>query len=114
MPRVRVMRGCRMGGAGRRCGCSSALAKALQRLQADLSTAGGRIAQRLTPQALAGLSDEQYGALLSFVFNLGANPSWTIWKVINKGQLDQSLLGMSYLSTLGRVEIRGSTLTLER
>ena len=33
---------------------------------------------------------------------------------VNKGELDQSLLGMSYLSTLGRVEIRGHTLTLER
>jgi aspartyl protease family protein len=33
---------------------------------------------------------------------------------VNEGDLNQSLLGMSYLSTLGRVEIRGDTLTLER
>jgi aspartyl protease family protein len=33
---------------------------------------------------------------------------------VNEGDLDQSLLGMSYLSTLGRVEIRGDTLILER
>jgi aspartyl protease family protein len=33
---------------------------------------------------------------------------------VTEGDLDQSLLGMSYLSTLGRVEIRGNTLILER
>ena len=33
---------------------------------------------------------------------------------VNGGDLDQSLLGMSYLSTLGRIEIRGDTLILER
>jgi len=33
---------------------------------------------------------------------------------INEGDLEESLLGMSYLSTLGRVEIRGGMLTLER
>jgi aspartyl protease family protein len=33
---------------------------------------------------------------------------------VNRGDLDQSLLGMTYLSTLGRVEIRGDTLILER
>jgi aspartyl protease family protein len=32
---------------------------------------------------------------------------------VNEGDLSQSLLGMSYLSTLGRVEIRGDTLILE-
>jgi len=33
---------------------------------------------------------------------------------VNEGDLDQSLLGMSYLKTLGRIEIRGDTLILER
>jgi aspartyl protease family protein len=33
---------------------------------------------------------------------------------VNEGDLDGSLLGMSYLSTLGRIEIRGDTLILER
>ena len=33
---------------------------------------------------------------------------------VNEGDLDSSLLGMSYLSTLGRIEIKGDTLTLER
>jgi len=33
---------------------------------------------------------------------------------VNEGDLDQSLLGMSYLSTLGRIEIKGDTLILER
>ena len=33
---------------------------------------------------------------------------------VTEGDLDRSLLGMSYLSTLGRVEIRGDTLILER
>ncbi len=36
-------------------------------------------------------------------------PAW-----VNEGDLDQSLLGMSYLTKLGRVEIRGDTMTLER
>jgi aspartyl protease family protein len=33
---------------------------------------------------------------------------------VNEGDLDQSLLGMSYLSTLGRIEIKGDALILER
>lgn len=33
---------------------------------------------------------------------------------VNEGDLEDSLLGMNFLSTLGRVEIRGDTLTLER
>jgi aspartyl protease family protein len=36
-------------------------------------------------------------------------PAW-----VNGGDLDQSLLGMSYLSTLGRIEIRGDSLILEQ
>jgi len=33
---------------------------------------------------------------------------------VNEGDLDSSLLGMSYLSMLGRIEIRGGTLVLEQ
>ncbi len=33
---------------------------------------------------------------------------------VNDGDLDESLLGMSYLSTLGRIEIKGDTLILEQ
>lgn len=33
---------------------------------------------------------------------------------VDEGDLDMSLLGMSYLSTLGRIEIKGDTLTMER
>jgi aspartyl protease family protein len=33
---------------------------------------------------------------------------------VNEGDLRDSLLGMSFLSTLGRIEIRGGTLTIER
>jgi len=32
---------------------------------------------------------------------------------VNEGDLDESLLGMSFLATLGRIEIKGDTLTLE-
>jgi aspartyl protease family protein len=36
-------------------------------------------------------------------------PAW-----VNEGDLGESLLGMSYLSTLGRIEIKGDALILER
>jgi aspartyl protease family protein len=33
---------------------------------------------------------------------------------VNEGDLDESLLGMSYLSTLGRIEIKGDQMTIEQ
>jgi len=36
-------------------------------------------------------------------------PAW-----VNEGDLNESLLGMSFLSTLGRIEIKGDTLILEQ
>lgn len=55
----------------------------------DLGVAAGRLEARATTTAITNLSDHQYGALISFVFNLGADPTWTIWKVLNAGQFDQ-------------------------
>lgn len=64
-------------------------AKAKELLRDDLAIAGNRIKARLTPAVLNELTTTQYAALLSFVYNLGANPSWTIWKVINARNFDQ-------------------------
>ena len=58
-------------------------------LQEDLQTAAERLAGVVDEAVILILTDNQYSALLSFVFNLGANPSWTIWKVLNAKQFDQ-------------------------
>lgn len=57
-------------------------------LDVDLATADSRLAGVCTPNALAALHDHQHAALLSFVFNLGAGKTWTVWKDINTGNLD--------------------------
>jgi lysozyme len=63
--------------------------QALAWLAQDACTAAGRLSARVHASVLASLSDHQYSALISFVFNLGAAPAWTIWKVLNAGRLDQ-------------------------
>ena len=57
-------------------------------LASDLQTAGSRLAGVVTAAAINRLDDHEYAALISFVFNLGANPGWNIWKVVNAGKLD--------------------------
>lgn len=56
-------------------------------LLADLNTAASRIAA-LIGAVVDLLTDNQWAALLDFVFNLGANPSWTIWKRLRAKQFD--------------------------
>jgi lysozyme len=51
-----------------------------QHLQADLQTAVDRLYAAVGAGPISLLSDHQYAALLSFVFNEGADPTWTIWK----------------------------------
>ena len=48
------------------------------------------------------------------VLQVGPLTARGVRALVNEGDLDQSLLGMSYLSSLGRVEIRGDALILER
>ena len=64
-------------------------AQAEAMLADDLGTAAERLAGVVDEAVILLLTDNQYAALLSFVFNLGANPSWTIWKVLNARQFDQ-------------------------
>ena len=69
------------------------------RYTAPFSTANGMT--RATPVTLDAIK-------------IGPMRAYSVHAWVNEGDLDQSLLGMSYLSTLGRVEIRGDTLILER
>lgn len=55
-------------------------------LDVDLAQAGERLGTVIFGHT-EQLDDHEYAALLSFVFNLGANPGWTIWKDINAGNL---------------------------
>lgn len=63
-------------------------ARARDLLAEDLKVAAGRLSARIGP-VVDNLSEEQYSALLSFVFNLGANASWTIWKVLKARAFDE-------------------------
>lgn len=57
-------------------------------LKADLGNAGQRIYDRIGT-VTDNLTDNQYAALLDFVFNVGASPAWTIWKRLKAKQYDQ-------------------------
>lgn len=52
----------------------------------DQARADRELKENCTPLALSKLDEHQKAALLDFVFNAGANPSWTIWKVVNGTQ----------------------------
>lgn len=75
----------------------------------DAQIAATRLAGVATAAAIARLTDHEYSALVSFVFNLGAQRSWTIWKVLNAGALDQVPLQMARFDKVrrpdGRLEI---------
>ncbi len=70
------------------------LAQALFYLRLDAAHAVRRLELVLTEAAIAALSEHQYAALISFVFNLGVGDLppkllWEIWRDIRAGRLDQ-------------------------
>lgn len=82
-------------------------AKARSYLSDDLRTAAARLHGVVKREVIDDLTDNQYAALLSFVFNLGASPRWTIWKLLNACQYDavpQQLMRFVYV---GKVKLRG-------
>ena len=76
-------------------------------LKEDLATAAARLAGVVKPEAIARLSEGQYAALLSFVFNLGANRSWTIWKRVEAGALDEVPAQMARFVYAGGRKLKG-------
>lgn len=53
----------------------------------DIEVAAGRLERRIGAAAVLSLSEHQYAALLSFVFNLGAKPNWTLWRLLKAGKI---------------------------
>ena len=58
-------------------------------LVSDLQTAAKRLEDRVGSAIIAELTENQYAALLDFVFNMGAKESWTIWKRLKARAYDQ-------------------------
>lgn len=56
-------------------------------LRQDLEIAASRVEERIGV-VVNELTDNQYAALLSFVFNVGATASWTIWKRLKARNFD--------------------------
>lgn len=56
-------------------------------LAVDLATADARLAAVCRAGTLVDLCDHERAALVSFVFNVGADPKWTIWKDVQSGNL---------------------------
>lgn len=57
-------------------------------LEADLRVAHKKLAAVVGESVIDALNDNQYSALLSFVFNLGASRDWQIWKAVKRSQFD--------------------------
>jgi GH24 family phage-related lysozyme (muramidase) len=56
-------------------------------LAEDLQIAAKRLARVVSEPAILKLADCQYAALVSFCFNVGCKPQWSLWKTINDGKL---------------------------
>src|SRR5690606_20072430 len=84
-----------------------ALSQARAWLAEDLKTAAARLRAVAAPQVIEELSEAQYAALLSFVFNLGADPKWTIWKRLNARRFDAVPAEMMRFVHIGRTRVAG-------
>ena len=57
-------------------------------LAENAQIAAGHIAEVVDEAVVLQLTDHEYAALISFVFNLGCDKSWTIWKDLNNHQFE--------------------------
>jgi lysozyme len=76
-------------------------------LREDLETAARRLGAVVSAEVVAEVTEHQYAALLSFVFNLGASPKWTIWKRLNARQFDQVPVEMARFVYVGETKLQG-------
>jgi lysozyme len=94
-------------GADVRPGLRISLGKAKALLAQDLRVAAARLQAVVKRPVIEDLTENQYAALLSFVFNLGAESRWTIWKVLNARQFDQVPVQLMRWVYVGQAKVRG-------
>jgi len=82
-------------------------AQALKWLAADMVIAQRKLYGVLKPEIIDCLTEQQWAALLSFVFNLGAKKDWTIWKLLNDGKFDQAADQLSRFINAGGKKVQG-------
>jgi len=82
-------------------------AQALKWLAEDMRIAQGKLYGVLKPEIIDALTDNQWSALLSFVFNLGAAKSWTIWKLLNAREFDKAADQLSRFINAGGKKVQG-------
>lgn len=75
-------------------------------LREDLEEARSRLYQRVDAAVIESLTANQYAALLSFTFNLGAG-DWTIWRRLNARQYDQVPAQMARFVNAGGKKLQG-------
>lgn len=72
----------------------------------DLADARRRLYGKVSADVIDSLTTNQYVALLSFVFNLGAG-NWTIWRKLNARQYDQVPAQMARFVNAGGKKLQG-------
>lgn len=88
-------------------GFKISLVIALAWLLEDLQIGAERLEKRIGREVVDRLTDNQYAALLSFVFNLGAGADWTIWKLLREGRFDEVPNQMARFVHAGGVKLKG-------
>ena len=76
-------------------------------LEADLAFAVHKLQWAIGDESIAKLSDYQYAALLSFVFNVGAQHNWSVWGEIRQGRMLLVPAKLLAFDHVGGVEVKG-------
>lgn len=76
-------------------------------LSADLAATRRKLYGVVKDVVIDELTENQWSALLSFVFNLGADSKWTIWKRLNARQFDQVPGEMMRFVNAGGKKVQG-------
>jgi len=82
-------------------------ARALLVLRDDMQIAVRKLYSVLKPDVIDELTEEQYAALLSFTFNVGAKASWTLWKRLNNREWDRVPVELMKFTRAGGKVMKG-------